>query len=222
LLEGDELAEAEALARSDPQFAREAGRCAGRRSPLLEEVAEATPPSGTWERIAARIEPISPPRDANNVVVLKRRVTLWRAYAGVATALAASLAWLLVTSAPPVPQPALPQTAPMVATMAAPGSPAKLVATWSPAERILVVAAAVAPAAAPGHAHELWMIPAGGRPHAMGMMPREGAMRATLPVELAAQLREGVTLALSVEPEGGSPTGLPTGAVVAAGPLVRT
>jgi anti-sigma-K factor RskA len=83
-------------------------------------------------------------------------------------------------------------------------------------------AAAVAPAAAPGHGHELWMIAPGGRPHPMGMMPRTGAMRATLPADVAAQLREGVTLAVSVEPEGGSPTGLPTGAVIAAGPLVRT
>jgi anti-sigma-K factor RskA len=110
----------------------------------------------------------------------------------------------------------------MVATMAAQGSPAKLVATWSPGSRTLVIAAAVAPAAARGHAHQLWMIAPGGQPHPMGMMPREGAMRATLPADVAAQLREGVTLAVSVEPEGGSPTGLPTGAVIAAGPLVHT
>jgi anti-sigma-K factor RskA len=39
---------------------------------------------------------------------------------------------------------------------------------------------------------------------------------------MAAQLAEGATLALSVEPTGGSPTGLPTGAVIAAGKLQRT
>jgi anti-sigma-K factor RskA len=222
LLTGAALARAEALARTDTEFRDEAGRWAGRLSPLLDEVPDVAPPPALWSRIAARIESETATKP-NVVVQLRRRVNVWRAYGAAATALAASLAWLLVTRPPPAPPLAPPQEAsPMVATMAAPGSPARLVATWSPGSRTLVIAAAVAPAAAPGHAHQLWMIAPGGPPHPMGMMPREGAMRATLPAEVAAQLREGVTLAVSVEPEGGSPTGLPTGAVIAAGPLVRT
>jgi anti-sigma-K factor RskA len=36
---------------------------------------------------------------------------------------------------------------------------------------------------------------------------------------LAQLLRQGATIAISVEPPGGSPTGAPTGPVVASGPL---
>jgi anti-sigma-K factor RskA len=53
-------------------------------------------------------------------------------------------------------------------------------------------------------------------------MPRTGAMRATLAPAMARQLGAGITLAVSVEPIGGSPTGLPTGPVIAAGSLVAT
>jgi anti-sigma-K factor RskA len=66
------------------------------------------------------------------------------------------------------------------------------------------------------------MIPAGGKPHPMGMMPVGKPMHVRLPAELAQALAEGVTLAVSVEPAAGSPTGLPTGPVIAAGKLVRT
>jgi anti-sigma-K factor RskA len=107
----------------------------------------------------------------------------------------------------------------MVATLSAEGSAARLVATWSPGSRDLVVAAAAGPAPEPGRGHELWLIPADGKPRPMGMMPRAGAMHMTLPEPMAAGLRAGVTLAVSVEPERGSPTGLPTGPVIAAGKL---
>jgi anti-sigma-K factor RskA len=39
--------------------------------------------------------------------------------------------------------------------------------------------------------------------------------------QLSRELREGATLAVSVEPVGGSPTGLPTGPVIASGKLER-
>jgi anti-sigma-K factor RskA len=220
ILSGADLADAEALARGDPHFAAEAGRWTGRLAPLLDEVGEAPPPPGLWDKIAARIEAETEARPAN-VLRLKRRASLWRGYAAVATAIAASLAWLLVTRPPPAP-PAAPVEPPtMVAAMAAEGSAARLVARWSPERRSLVVATAAGPAPAPGHGHELWVIPADGKPRAMGMMPHAGAMRAEVSAETAALLREGATLAISIEPATGSPTGLPTGPVIAAGRLIR-
>ena len=221
LLTGAELAEAEALARSDRDFATEAGRWTGRLAPVLDEVESREPPDALWDRIAARISLEAEARP-DNVVRLRRGVGLWRAYAAAATAIAASLAWLLMVRAPPPPAVAPLPPPPMVAAMTAQGSPAQLVATWNPGSRSLVVAAAVPPAAAPGKDHELWFIPADGKPRPMGLMPRSGAMRATLAPEMARQLAAGVTLAVSVEPIGGSPTGLPTGPVIAAGPLVAT
>jgi anti-sigma-K factor RskA len=224
LLVGEDLVRARRLARSDPAFARAAAEWIARLAPLLDEVEEAPPPAGLWQRIEAGIH--VPPESAEtqsfgNVVQLKRKMTFWQAYGAGATAIAAALAWLVFTRTPPPPPPQVIAAPPMVASLGSDQDKARLIATWTPASRQLIVAAAVAPAAAPGHSHELWMIAEGGAPKPMGIMPAAGVMRMDVPDEIAARLREGVTLAISVEPTGGSPTGLPTGPVIAAGKLVR-
>jgi anti-sigma-K factor RskA len=108
----------------------------------------------------------------------------------------------------------------MVAAIAGEG-PGRMVAMWNGTERSLMVAATAPMPDDPGHAHELWLIPADGKPRSMGVMPK-GTMRATVPMPMAAQFAEGATLAISVEPMDGSPTGLPTGPVVASGTLRAT
>jgi anti-sigma-K factor RskA len=196
-------------------------------------VEAATPPPGLWARIedaiaapAAAAPAPAPPAPASapasNVHVLRRKVTLWRGYSAAATALAASLAFFLVVrppAEPPAPPP--PAPAPLVATMAAEGSQAKLVATWDPASAMLLVAPAAGVSAVPGHAHELWLIPADGKPRPMGLLEPGAPRRLPIPPALLAEMKAEVTLALSVEPAGGSPTGQPTGPVVASGKLVR-
>ncbi len=72
---------------------------------------------------------------------------------------------------------------------------------------------------APGRAHELWLISGDALPVSLGVLPTDRtALSLTLDPELRRDL-EGATLAVSDEPLGGSPTGLPTGAVLAAGTL---
>ena len=222
-LSGDELARAGALAASDARFRAEIARWSGRLSPLLEEVAPVDPPAALWSGIERHL--VEPAAAGANVIQLRRRVGVWRGIAGGAMALAASLALVLVTRPPPPIEPITPPVAieapaQMVAMLGDDARDMKLVASWNPAERRLMVAAASDMPADPGHAHELWMIPADGKPRSLGTMPGP-KMRATLDQPMASQLREGVTLALSVEPMGGSPTGLPTGPVVASGKLER-
>jgi anti-sigma-K factor RskA len=212
LLDGDDLARATALVAADPAFRREAGRWSGRFAPMLDEVEAATPPPGLWGSIERRLD--SPREIPPVVLLLRRRLAIWRGSAAAATAIAAWLALVLLTRAPPPPPPSQPSV--MVATMSAEGSPARLVATWEPGSRSLVVAAAAPIATAPGRGHELWLIPADGKPRPLGML-RPAAMRMRVPTTL--DLGEGMTLALSVEPAAGSPTGLPTGPVIAAGKL---
>jgi len=135
---------------------------------------------------------------------------------------AAALAlFIAVRPAPPVPV-APPTVPPMVAAMSAEGSPLRLVATWDPARRSLVVAAATAVGDPGPHSHELWVIPADGKPHSLGVMPGNGKMHGELTPEQAQLLQAGATMAVSVEPLGGSKSGLPTGPVVAAGKLETT
>ncbi len=226
LLDGDDLARARALSGADPQFAAEVAAWSGRLAPLLDEIEAVTPNDRVLAAIEARLGTRGEPAD--NVHYLRRRVNVWRGLTAGASALAASLALVLVTrpqtieQPPPATQAPAPATAPMVAMMEADDSAAKLVATWDPDARSLVVAAAAGIAPVAGHSHELWVIPADGTPRSMGILPGADPMHLSLEAPMAEQLAEGATLALSVEPTGGSPSGLPTGPVIAAGKLQRT
>lgn len=64
-------------------------------------------------------------------------------------------------------------------------------------------------------AYELWVLPAQGNPKSLGLLPVAGnSSRSTIPAGLRALLTNAKGLAISIEPPGGSPTGLPTGPVV--------
>ena len=73
--------------------------------------------------------------------------------------------------------------------------------------------------ALPGRAQELWLIADGAAaPVSLGVLLRDRVTQIILPDALAG-LMAGAVLAISDEPVGGSPTGTPTGAVLAAGPV---
>lgn len=64
-------------------------------------------------------------------------------------------------------------------------------------------------------AYELWVLPAEGNPKSLRLLPVAGnSSSATIPAGLRALLMNAKGLAISIEPPGGSPTGLPTGPVV--------
>jgi anti-sigma-K factor RskA len=65
-----------------------------------------------------------------------------------------------------------------------------------------------------GKAHELWILPAQGNPVSLGLLPASGEIRHTLTAQQRAALSGAKQLAVSLEPAGGSPTGLPTGPVL--------
>lgn len=64
-----------------------------------------------------------------------------------------------------------------------------------------------------GRALELWQVPPSGAPVSLGLLPADGRLRPTRPTAA------GMTLAVSLEPAGGSPTGVPTGPVLYVGVL---
>ena len=221
LLEGDELAGALRLLAGDEDFRNRVARWSGRLAPLLDEVEAALPPPGLWARVERAIAPGSAPvqPQGSNVVMLRRKVNWWRGYSAAATALAASLALFMVTR-PEAPIPA-PPAPPLVAMMSAEGSAARLVATYDPDRHSLVVTPMAGIQAVPGHGHELWLIPADGKPRSMGIVVPGAPSRMPVAEPMLAELKADVTLALSVEPAGGSPSGSPTGPVIAAGKLAR-
>lgn len=69
---------------------------------------------------------------------------------------------------------------------------------------------------------ELWMIEKDKAPVSLGVITGGGSTTAAVEAKLQSAFAEGLTLAVSVEPIGGSTTGAPTGPVVALGPLKKT
>jgi anti-sigma-K factor RskA len=74
---------------------------------------------------------------------------------------------------------------------------------------------------APGHDHELWIIPAGGNPISLGLLRGTEPQRLAIRRDLAPHFRQRSAIALSVEPAGGSPNAGPSGPVVASGELLN-
>ena len=74
----------------------------------------------------------------------------------------------------------------------------------------------------PGKAHELWALPeGGGAPVSLGLMPHTGDHHRVLTASQRAALASSKQIAVSLEPEGGSPTGAPTGEVLLVAPLAK-
>ena len=213
VLDGDELREARNFMRSDPEFASMVARWSGRLAPLLDEIAPVDPPARLWAAIERRL-----PGDKSNVIVLRRKVSAWRAATAAVTALAASLALVLLTRPPSQPIERQPSAMPMVA-MLGDSSGAKLVANWSPNDRMLVVAASADMPPDTAHAHELWIMPPDGKPRSLGVMPAGKHMMMQVPEPMSDAFRSGAMLAVTMEPLGGSPTGAPTGPMLVSGQL---
>jgi anti-sigma-K factor RskA len=68
---------------------------------------------------------------------------------------------------------------------------------------------------------ELWLIPEGGKPASLGLIAAGQPVQLNVPQNLLPMVGSGATLAVSLEPLGGSPTGQPTGEVIAHGNLSR-
>jgi anti-sigma-K factor RskA len=85
-------------------------------------------------------------------------------------------------------------------------------------KQILVVPAS-SPAVPSGRSTQLWLIPAGRAPISVGVFAPDHPVALPLSAELLAQLGPTAALAVSLEPQGGSPTGQPTGAVIAKGTI---
>ncbi len=223
LLDGEALLAARGRLAREPAFAEDVSAWERRLSPLFDGVDEVPPPAALWGRIERAItaEGTAP---ADNVVRLRRRERLWKGYGAAMTALAAGLALVLglriAQPEAPAPQPPAPtvEAPALVAALASEGGDAALAVTVS-ADRRSMLVTPTRMAAASGRAHELWLIPASGTPVSLGLIAPGAPRRHSIPAQLVPEVHADTALAVSVEPAGGSPTGAPTGPVVASAPL---
>ena len=212
VLDGPERAVALRRVLAEPTFAAEVDAWRTHFAALLDRFPAAEPGPDMFNRIE---------RSLHGAPARPRRL-FWPSLAMLSTAAAAVLAVALVERPPaPAPPPVVLAPAPLLAAAITPtgkGEPVSAVYD-ARAGTVRISAATLVDAR---HAAELWVIGGDGVPHSLGLL-RAGAATA-LPVSPGDRARLAATavLAVSVEPVGGSPSGLPTGPVVAKGVLSLT
>lgn len=207
LLEGEERAVLLRRVLQDREFAQAVDLWRDRFVALLADYAAVEPPAWIEQRLARIGENARP----------------WRWATAASSLVAAGLALALIARPADVP-PARQVVAPPI-TFAAAMAPADTqdagpFAALFDARRgqVRVPAGIDVPA---GRVAELWRIGADGVPKPLGLLLPEGTTALTLSPQDRAALAAGATLAISIEPLGGSPTSLPSGPVVATGKLIR-
>lgn len=206
----------------DPAFAAEVEAWRQRLMPMAEGVSGIPAPQALWLRIERAL-------GANDNVVAMKGLRFWRgATVGSLTLAAASFAAAVMLSnhtpttvvAPSVPQQGQLLDASLVSQS---GAPVPLfVAAYDPTRKALIVTSLVTPNNDPAHVHELWVIPADGKPRPLGILEPGKTKAIPMSEKLLPSLAAGSALAVSLEPPGGSPkVDVPTGPITAVGKLAK-
>ncbi|MBO0757791.1 MAG: anti-sigma factor [Bradyrhizobiaceae bacterium] len=210
VLSAAERREFERRLSQEPVLATEVAFWEERLTGLADAVAPVSPPEAVWSHIETVIG-TAPERPS-----VWQSVTFWRRFgiasATLAAASIAALAYIgLVPSA----------RAPLMATLSGSAGQPNFVATVTTTGNSLVIVPAALLTNDP-RAFELWLIPTGEtRPRSLGLVQPGQPIKLEIPADLAGRLTSDATLAVSLEPPGGSPTGSPTGPVIAAGKLTH-
>jgi anti-sigma-K factor RskA len=180
---------------------------------LASEVKPVEPPPQTWSNIEAALSKSAAAPAGGG---LWNSLEFWRwAAIGSAAVAAASIASLVLIR--PAPSPG---SGPLVAKLDVSGGQAGFVAALDPARNGLTIV----PASVTNlnqRVLELWLIQPGGTPRSLGLIEAGRAIHINLPADLSGRIAADATLAVSLEPPGGSPTGQPTGPVIANGKLTN-
>lgn len=197
---------------ADPRLAREEAFWRARFAALDSEFVETVPPPHVAEAIEARLFG-APQVDARSGG-LWESLAFWRALTAGAVAVALlAIGFSLFNLRP---QSSADLAVQLVAALEAEGTDVKFLALYDGATGNLRLTG-VSGEAGLDQDFELWAIQGGNTPISMGVI--EGHAHSVMPVtpNVAAGWGEGSVLAITLEPEGGSPTGGPTGPVVAQG-----
>ncbi|MGJ8544479.1 MAG: anti-sigma factor [Sulfitobacter sp.] len=202
-LAGDDLVAARNRLASDRDFSQRVAQWQERLIAMTDDIAPQAPPARAKSAVMARLFPATQRP-------LWQRLGLWQGLSVAALALAALLGLFLL-------QPGTPQGAgPLYATqMQAEGSDFQVLALYDPA-RGDVALTRLSGAAPQGRVLELWAILPDTPPLSLGVMPQDAKARLPIPEALAA-LASSITFAITDEPQGGAPGGVPSGSVLAAG-----
>ena len=212
-LGADERRAAEARLAADPVFRRAVAAWEARLQPLADAAGEVPVAAEVRARVLDGIAGEAPGgAHVINVVALRRSVRRWQITSALVGAAAAVLAIVVaVDRLQPVPH------TEFVAVLTAGGDAPAFVATVDTAAGTISVRR-VAEAAPADRSYELWSIAPNEAPRSLGLV-EQASFSQPLPVSPAG---DDLTLAITLEPKGGSPTGAPTSAPIFSGTLVAT
>jgi len=231
VLDGRERAEAEARMAREPAFAAEVEAWRERLAPMIEAIEAVPAPQGVWPRIERQLPAsAAAPAPANDNATLLGRVRFWRnsAVSGFGLAAAGIAAAITVLAQPPQivtkVQTVEPSGQLLSASMVATSGRAQplFVASYDPDRKAIIVTSLLPEGSNPEKVQELWLIAGKEHPKPLGFLEPGKSKIIPLKTDLAGQVAEGATLAVSLEAPGGStdPNG-PQGPVVGAGSLSK-
>ena len=170
---------------------------------LADGVVPEKPPRRVWQNISRRI----------NASTRTDALHRWRGF-WMSLPVAAAIAWLAVTLFPtPAPD--------RVAVFADQDAATMWIISTDLDSGLLQAQTVTAPDLAPDSSFELWILRGNLPPLSLGLLDvTAGSIESEMSEELIAALTDFSQLAISLEPAGGSPTGLPTGPVLYQASLV--
>jgi anti-sigma-K factor RskA len=210
ILEGEDRVRALRLQLSDRAFRIAVAAWQERLAPMLAVVPDAQPGPDLWPRVEALLEDRAP----NGVV---RKLHAWRIGALSASAVAAALALILLFAPLRAPQHSQAPEAVAVAQLLDKSGQALLLVRLDGETGQLRVRALGLPEEA--RVPELWVIPAGGAPHSLGLIGRSGSSDIAADARSRALLRPGSVIAVTLESAQGAPHSAPTGDILGSAPL---
>jgi anti-sigma-K factor RskA len=188
--------------------------------PLAAEIAPREPPPHVWLRIrgALQLDARGREQPGGRRPGISESPRFWQWLSVATSALAAAcIVTLLLLARHPAPS--VPY---MAATIAQTNGRIGWTAIVDFAKARLIVVPAAPQSFTRGRAPELWLISKGEKPISVGMISAGRPVTLTLGPALRSRLGPAAVLAVSVEPTGGSPTGQPTGPVIATGAVAPT
>jgi anti-sigma-K factor RskA len=198
----------------EPAFANEVAVWEERLGGFADEVKPVAPPDAAWSRIEAAIAaPASSPARTS----LWQNLFFWRIVgigaSALATACLIALAYLGTV--------AVPERAPLLATLGQQGGQPGFVAAIGSGGSLMIVPASLL--TANQKSMELWLIPTGAqaRPRSLGLIAPSQPVRITVPPNLVPFVTPDASLAVSLEEPGGSRTGSPSNDIIAVGKLTN-
>jgi len=193
-----------------------------RLTPLAESLSPVVPPERVWTRIQGDLGFLAPVRRSRGG--WWDSLSLWR-WLGVGASIAALgllAVNLFVLHEAQQSVTAVAQNGYLVARIARNDGVAYWTATIDIKHASLVIVPAVVPKVAADRSPELWLIPPGAKPIPLGVFAADAPVSVSLSAQMVSLIDTKAMLAVSIEPQGGSPTGQPTGPVVATGELKPT